>query len=118
MVGRRTCGWTRTCDTGVCSAAAAAVGENQTRRRRPRRPNRRRSETAVWAYIVRRILLTIPIVLGVVLITMILFSYVAADPARAWAGRVASEAQLDAIRAEMGLDKPRWFKWSVPVRKV
>ena len=72
----------------------------------------------MWAYIVRRILLTIPIVLGVVLITMILFSYVSYDPARAWAGRIASEAQLDAIRAEMGLDKPRWFKWSVPVRKV
>jgi peptide/nickel transport system permease protein len=72
----------------------------------------------VWAYIVRRILLTIPIVLGVVLITMILFSYVSYDPARAWAGRIASEAQLDAIRAEMGLDKPRWFKWSVPVRKA
>lgn len=72
----------------------------------------------MWAYIVRRILLTIPIVLGVVLITMVLFSYVSYDPARAWAGRIASEAQLDAIRAQMGLDKPRWFKWNVPVRSV
>ncbi|HEV2293440.1 MAG TPA: ABC transporter permease [Tepidisphaeraceae bacterium] len=72
----------------------------------------------MWAYIVRRILLTIPIVLGVVLITIVLFSYVAADPARAWAGRIASEAQLDAIRAQMGLDKPRWFKWSVPIREI
>jgi peptide/nickel transport system permease protein len=72
----------------------------------------------VWAYIVRRILLTIPIVLGVVLITMILFSYVSADPARSFAGRIASEAQLDAIRAQMGIDKPRWFKASVPVRRV
>ena len=72
----------------------------------------------MWAYIVRRILLTIPIVLGVVLITMVLFSYVSADPARAFAGRIASEAQLDAIRAEMGIDKPRWFKWAVPIRKA
>jgi peptide/nickel transport system permease protein len=72
----------------------------------------------VWAYIVRRILLTIPIVLGVVLITIVLFSYVAADPARAWGGRYVSEAQLDAIRAEMGLDKPRWFKWEIPLRKA
>jgi peptide/nickel transport system permease protein len=72
----------------------------------------------VWAYIVRRILLTIPIVLGVVLITMVLFSYVSADPARAFAGRIASEAQLDAIRAEMGIDKPRWFKLEVPIRKA
>lgn len=72
----------------------------------------------MFAYIVRRILLTIPIVLGVVLITMVLFSYVSYDPARAWGGRIASEAQLDAIRAQMGIDKPRWFKWSVPVRRV
>ena len=72
----------------------------------------------MWAYIVRRILLTIPIVLGVVLITMILFSYVSYDPARAWGGRIASEAQLDAIRAQMGIDKPRWFKWSIPIRRI
>ena len=72
----------------------------------------------MWAYIVRRILLTIPIVLGVVLITMVLFSYVSADPARAFAGRIASEAQLDAIRAEMGIDKPRWLKLDVPIRKA
>ena len=72
----------------------------------------------MWAYIVRRILLTIPIVLGVVLITIVLFSYVSYDPARAWAGKVASEAQLEAIRAQMGLDKPRWFKLAAPVRAV
>ena len=72
----------------------------------------------MWAYIVRRILLTIPIVLGVVLITMVLFSYVSADPARSFAGRIASEAQLDAVRAEMGIDKPRWFKWASRVRTL
>lgn len=72
----------------------------------------------MWAYIVRRILLTIPIVLGVVLITMVLFSYVAADPARAFAGKYATEGVLDAVRAQMGLDKPRWFKWTIPVREV
>ena len=72
----------------------------------------------MWAYLVRRFLLTIPIVLGVVLITMLLFSYVAGDPARAFAGRFASKAQLEAIRAKMGLDKPRWVKTAARVAKL
>lgn len=63
----------------------------------------------MWAYIVRRTLLTVPIVLGIVLITFILFRVVARDPARAYAGRVKSEQQIAAVRHKMGLDKPRWF---------
>jgi peptide/nickel transport system permease protein len=61
------------------------------------------------AYIVRRILLTIPIVLGVVVITFVLFSVVAKDPARQYAGKIVTEEGLSAIRAKMGLNKPRWF---------
>src|SRR6185437_1618209 len=61
------------------------------------------------AYIVRRILWTIPIVLGVVLITFILFTYIAHDPARQYAGKFATPENIQAIRHKMGLDKPRWF---------
>ncbi len=63
----------------------------------------------MWAYIIRRILWTIPIVLGVVLITFILFTYIAKDPARQYAGRFATPEVLQAVRHKMGLDKPRWF---------
>ncbi len=62
----------------------------------------------MWAYIVRKILLTIPIVLGIVLITFFLFGIVAKDPARAYAGKYRSEAELRAIRHQMWLDKPQW----------
>src|SRR4051812_21944134 len=61
----------------------------------------------MWAYIVRRILLTIPTVLGIVLLTFILFSLVSKDPARAYAGKQASETTLRAIRHKMGLDKSK-----------
>src|SRR5688572_31867977 len=61
------------------------------------------------AYIVRRILLTVPIVLGVVVITFVLFSVVAKDPARQYAGKIVTEEGLQAIRAKMQLNKPRWF---------
>jgi peptide/nickel transport system permease protein len=60
------------------------------------------------AYIIRKLFLTVPIVLGIVLITFLLFSVVAHDPARAYAGKQKSEAQLQAIRHQMGLDKPKW----------
>ena len=62
----------------------------------------------MWAYIVRRILWTVPIVLGVVLITFTLFSVLAKDPARAYAGKFATPQALEAVRAKMGLNKPRW----------
>src|SRR5688572_23698170 len=64
------------------------------------------------AYIVRRILLMIPIVLGVVLITFLLFGVVSKDPARQYAGRFVTPESLEAVRAKMGLNKPLWFGWS------
>src|SRR4051812_42001925 len=60
----------------------------------------------MWAYIVRRILLTIPTILGVLLLTFILFSLLVKDPARAYAGKQATEATLRGIRHKMGIDKP------------
>jgi len=61
----------------------------------------------MWSYILRRILLTIPTVLGIVLLTFILFSLVSKNPARAYAGKQASETTLRAIEHKMGLDKPK-----------
>src|SRR3954468_21095676 len=63
----------------------------------------------MWAYIVRRILLTVPTVLGIVLLTFVLFSLISKDPARAYAGKQASPQTLAAIRVKMGLDKPKFF---------
>jgi peptide/nickel transport system permease protein len=63
----------------------------------------------MWAYIVRRILWTIPIVMGVVLLTFTLFTLVSRDPARMYAGKRATPAVLESIRHKMGLDRPVWF---------
>jgi len=60
-------------------------------------------------YVARRVLWTIPILLGVMLITFSLFSLLAADPARQYAGKFATPEVLQAVRAKMGLDKPRWI---------
>ena len=60
------------------------------------------------AYVLRRTLLMVPTVLGVVLITFVLFGVVSKDPARQYAGRFATPETLEAVRARMGLDKPLW----------
>src|SRR3954454_19405199 len=59
------------------------------------------------AYIIRRSLMMIPTVLGVLLLTFTLFALVAKDPARAFAGRQASEESVRAIRVKMGLEKSK-----------
>ncbi len=63
----------------------------------------------MWAYIVRRIFWTIPIVFGILLITFLLFRVVTPDPAYTQLGKHKTQAQLIKLREEMGLNKPRWF---------
>jgi peptide/nickel transport system permease protein len=68
----------------------------------------------MFAYILRRTLLMIPTVLGVLLLTFLLFNVVARDPARVIAGPKASEQQIEATRAKMGLNKPRFINLRHP----
>jgi peptide/nickel transport system permease protein len=63
----------------------------------------------MWSYIVRRILLAIPTIVGIVLLTFTLFTLVAKDPARLYAGKRATPQVLAAVRHKMGLDKPLWI---------
>lgn len=63
----------------------------------------------MWAYIARRLLLTIPTVLGVLLLTFTMFSLVSQNPERAFAGKSPSPQTLAAIKHKMGLDKPRFI---------
>ncbi|HIJ67481.1 MAG TPA: ABC transporter permease [Planctomycetes bacterium] len=62
-------------------------------------------------YIIRRLLYTIPIVFGVLLLTFILFNLVGGDPAIEMAGKNATAETIAEIRAEYGLDKPLFFSW-------
>jgi peptide/nickel transport system permease protein len=60
-------------------------------------------------YIIRRLLYTIPIVLGVLLLTFILFKIIPGDPAIQMAGKGASPKVIEEIREEYGLNKPLFF---------
>ncbi len=57
-------------------------------------------------YILRRIALALPALLGLVLVTFILSRVVPGDPAATLAGDAATPAQIADIRARYGLDKP------------
>ncbi|HVK61058.1 MAG TPA: ABC transporter permease [Bdellovibrionales bacterium] len=57
------------------------------------------------SYILRRLIFTIPIMFGITLITFILFNMLMGDPAVRFAGRHATQAQVESIRSELGLDR-------------
>jgi peptide/nickel transport system permease protein len=63
------------------------------------------------SYVVRRLLLLIPTILGILLLTFMLFSVVAKDPARQYAGKNATPQALASVRHKMGIDKPRWLNF-------
>jgi peptide/nickel transport system permease protein len=60
----------------------------------------------VLRFVLRRLLLSLPALLGLVLLTFVLSRVVPGDPAAALAGDAATPAQLTEIRAQYGLDRP------------
>lgn len=65
-----------------------------------------------WEYIVRRLVLLIPVIIGVTIITFVVSHVIPADPARAFAGGPKAQPETIArIRAELHLDKPLWEQY-------
>lgn len=60
----------------------------------------------IWSYILRRLLYTIPIILGVCLIIFAIFNLSGYDPAQLLLGKHASAKQIEEVRRELGLNKP------------
>lgn len=58
------------------------------------------------AYIIRRLVLVIPIVLGVTLVVFIILHTMPGDPAQVMAGLDSSKEVLERIRNDLGLDQP------------
>lgn len=58
------------------------------------------------AYLIRRLLVSLLILLGVSFITFVLLYVLPADPVRQIAGRSATAATVENIRRELGLDQP------------
>ena len=61
------------------------------------------------SYIIRRLLYTVPIIFGVLLITFILFNIVSGDVSDQIAGKAASAETIAEIKNEYGWNKPLFF---------
>ncbi|MFN4115770.1 MAG: ABC transporter permease, partial [Inhella sp.] len=60
------------------------------------------------AYLIRRLWQMVPTLLGVVLLVFFLFKWFGGDPAEILGGLAATEEQIDAIREQLGLNRPVW----------
>ena len=65
----------------------------------------------VLNYIIKRILLVIPVLLGVTVIIFLITRVLAADPAPVVLGEHATPDQMAAWRADNGLDDPIWLQY-------
>ena len=62
-------------------------------------------------FVIKRLLLLIPVLLGVATFVFAILQLSPGDPARAVAGQRASEAFVRQVRHEMGLDQPIWVQY-------
>ena len=65
----------------------------------------------MFAYIVRRLLATIPTVFGVALIVFALFDMVGGDPTYQMVGKHATPQLISEIRHEYGFDRPKYVQF-------
>ncbi len=67
------------------------------------------------AYILRRLLATIPVMIVVALFVFLLLHLTPGDPAAIIAGDDAGPAEIEGIRRKLGLDRPLWEQFGIYV---
>jgi peptide/nickel transport system permease protein len=72
----------------------------------------------VTAYIARRLLATIPVMVVVALFVFLLLHLTPGDPAAVIAGDDASPAEIEGIRHKLGLDRPIWEQFGIYVANL
>ncbi|MDQ7859331.1 MAG: ABC transporter permease [Armatimonadota bacterium] len=63
-------------------------------------------------FALRRLLLLLPQALGIATLIFVLFRLVPGDPATIVAGPGATQPQIEALRRELGLDRPLWAQYA------
>jgi peptide/nickel transport system permease protein len=70
------------------------------------------------SYLLRRLLWIVPVLLGVATITFVLMQVVPGDPALLLVGQHGDQETLDAIRAELGLDRPVHVQYAIFIGRL
>lgn len=65
----------------------------------------------LFRYTTRRVLQAIPVLIGIVTITFFLTDAIPGDPVQIMLGPSPSAADIEAVRARFGLDKPLWVRY-------
>lgn len=68
----------------------------------------------MWRYILRRLIMLIPVLIGISIFVFLLIHLTPGDPALLMLGEGAPKAQLEALRESMGLNDPlyvQYFNW-------
>jgi peptide/nickel transport system permease protein len=63
------------------------------------------------SYIIRRLLIAIPTLIGVATISFLLLHLIPGDPARVIAGPQATQAEVNHLRGQLGLNLPLWQQY-------
>ena len=72
----------------------------------------------MYKYILRRLLLLIPVIIGVTFIIFTMMYFTPGDPARMILGEQASRQDVETLRAELGLDDPFFVQFGRYVKNV
>ncbi len=72
--------------------------------------------TAVLGFLLRRIVLTVPVLLGVATLVFSLIHLVPGDPAQSMLGESAAPQDIAALRTRLGLDRPLLVQYGVFLR--
>ena len=70
------------------------------------------------AYILRRLWQMLPTMAGVIVLVFVLFNWVGGDPAYLLAGKMADEAAIANIRAQLGIDQPVWVQLGIFLKQI
>jgi len=69
-------------------------------------------------YIIRRLLMIVPTLIAITMVSFFILQVVPGDPARAMAGIEASEKDVQAIRTQLGLDKPIYVQYGIFLKHI
>ncbi|KYD19983.1 hypothetical protein B4135_0882 [Caldibacillus debilis] len=69
---------------------------------------RKKEGKRMYAYIIRRLLMLIPVLFGLTLIVFFMIRAIPGDPAQIILGQAATEESIEALNKKLGLDKP-WY---------
>jgi len=75
-------------------------------------------ESRVAKHLLNRLLVSFPVLLGVILVGFVLIQIAPADPAAVIGGASATQADLLMIREQLGLDRPLWYQFALYIWRL